>query len=221
MKRQMSTDGAPCAKHWFFDFDGTLADTEPDIKGTWLKVLDELGMPCPDFESVYKTGPTLDEISARLFPGAAPELLAAIRESFKRNYDSSPLAASLPYPGVEEWLEDLRAAGCSLYILTNKRFVALKKLVKAYGWEGMFAGLYAGDMDPARKRPKHEMLAFALRERGIDPAEAIVVGDTDGDVQAAHANGVRALGATWGYGAGSLGRADFTIDLQELPGARR
>ena len=200
------------ARHWFFDFDGTLADTDPDIRGTWTETLAELGLECPHFASVYKTGPTLDDISRMLFPGADGELLEKIRSGFKRNYDKSPLSRSLPYPGVEEWLCALRRAGRKLYILTNKRFTALKRLVSAYGWDGLFDGLYAGDMDPARKRQKSELFAFALRERGIAPEDAVVAGDTAGDVDAAHRNGAAALGVTWGYGADSLGEADFTVD---------
>ena len=207
------------ARHWFFDFDGTLADTDPDIRGTWTETLAELGLECPQFAEVYKTGPTLNEISKRLFPAADAELLEKIRSGFKRNYDKSPLSRSLPYPGVEEWLAALRRAGRKLYILTNTRFTALKRLVAAYGWDDLFDGLYAGDMDPARKRPKSELFAFALAGRGIAPEDAVVAGDTAGDVAAAHDNGAAALGVTWGYGADSLGGADYTVDRPPSPDA--
>ena len=49
-------------QHWFFDFDGTLCDTEADIKSAWRAALRNLGRDCPHFDSVYRTGPTLDQV---------------------------------------------------------------------------------------------------------------------------------------------------------------
>ncbi len=200
-------------RNWFFDFDGTLADTEPDIRGTWLRALASLGLDCPGFAKVYRTGPSLDDISRALFPGISAAMLEKIRETFKREYDSSPLALSVPYPGAEEWLRRLRAEGRRLFILSNKRMAPLVRLVGRYGWDGLFDGLYTGDMNPAAKRPKPVLFADALRERGIAPGDAVVVGDTAGDVEAARANGAFAIGAAWGYGGpGALDGADAVLD---------
>ena len=42
-------------KHWFFDFDGTLCDTEADIKAAWRAAIRGLGRECPRFDAVYRT----------------------------------------------------------------------------------------------------------------------------------------------------------------------
>lgn len=189
----------PAQSHVFFDFDGTLADTDPDIRATWREVLSELGAECPSFDEIYVTGPSLNDISLKLFPSADAGLLERIRDSFKRHYDLSPLGASVPYPGVEEWLRALRAAGKTLYILSNKRMAALERLLGRYGWTPLFRKLYTADMDPENIRGKGVLFGDALRELGVDPVDAVVIGDTRGDIEAAHANTVRAIAVSWGY----------------------
>ena len=58
----------------FFDFDGTVADTEPDIRGAWLAAIAELGLTCEHFSKVFRVGPSLPETAAMLFPDADEEL---------------------------------------------------------------------------------------------------------------------------------------------------
>ena len=48
--------------------------------------------------------------------------------------------------------------------------------------------------------PKAEVLRRALAERGIDPDDAVMVGDTRGDVEAGKGAGLYTIGCTWGYG---------------------
>ena len=54
----------------FFDLDGTLADTDPDIRGAWKAALADLGLECPSFDEKFVAGPPIDEMTRILFPGA-------------------------------------------------------------------------------------------------------------------------------------------------------
>ena len=87
-------------RHWFFDIDGTLCDTEADIKRAWRAALRELGRDCPQFDAVYRTGPTLDQVTYMLFDDATPELVEQIRARFKICYDQGGFPETKPYPWV-------------------------------------------------------------------------------------------------------------------------
>ena len=54
----------------FFDLDGTLADTDPDIRVSWKAAMKDLGLSYPDFDRDFIAGPTLEsqlEMSFCLF----------------------------------------------------------------------------------------------------------------------------------------------------------
>lgn len=187
--------------HWFFDFDGTLCDTEADIKAAWRAAIRGMGRECPQFDRVYKTGPTLDQVTYMLFDDASPEMVARIRELFGPAYDSSGFPNTHPYPWVPGWLASLRKAGCSLYVATNKRWRPLAALRDKLGWQTMFDGWYAFDMYDGMRLTKAELLVRAMQERGISPADAVMVGDTAGDVSAGKSAGMQTVGCTWGYGS--------------------
>jgi len=190
---------------WFFDLDGTLADTDADIRLAWKTALKALGLESPDFDEKFVTGPPIDEVVKTLFPDRySPELIADARRAFGLAYDASGFPNTREYPGVRQLLLALKAAGARLFIVTNKRYVGAKLMAAKFGWGEIFEGLYAGDMyatplQTLRLR-KPELLARVLRELGAAPDESVLVGDTTSDFEAAAANGIESVGVTWGYG---------------------
>ena len=200
-------------QHWFFDFDGTLCDTEADIKSAWRAALRNIGRDCPHFDRVYRTGPTLEQVVYMLFDDATPALVDAVKAQFRTCYDASGFPATRPYPWVPAWLADLKRQGCHIYVATNKRWAPTRILMEKLGWVSLFDGFYTVDMfvDPAAKAAtsaalpkrsltKAELLAEVMRARGIAPADAVMVGDTQGDVTSGAAAGMYTIGCTWGYG---------------------
>ena len=187
-------------QHWFFDFDGTLCDTEADIKFAWRAALRNIGRDCPHFDSVYRTGPTLDQVVYMLFDDATPALVDAVKAQFRTCYDASGFPATRPYPWVPTWLADLKRQGCRIYVATNKRWNPTRLLMAKFGWDVLFDGYYSFDMFPGRALTKAELLTEVMRQRGLAPADAVMVGDTKGDVAAGAAAGMYTIGCTWGYG---------------------
>ena len=190
---------------WFFDLDGTLADTDGDIRLAWKVALKALDLERPDFDEKFVTGPPIDEVVKALFPDRfSPELVAAARREFARAYDSCGFPNTREYPGVRETLARLKALGSRLFIVTNKRYAGAKLLAAKFGWGEFFEGLYAGDMyldDPAiGKLRKPELLRRVMTLTGSAAADSVMVGDTWSDFEAAEANGVESVGVTWGYG---------------------
>ena len=187
-------------QHWFFDFDGTLCDTEADIKSAWRTALRNIGRDCPHFDSVYRTGPTLDQVVYMLFDDASPALVDAVKAQFRTCYDASGFPATHPYPWVPTWLADLKRQSCRIYVATNKRWNPTRLLMAKFGWDVLFDGYYSFDMFLGRALTKAELLTEVMRQRGISPADAVMVGDTKGDVTAGAAADMYTIGCTWGYG---------------------
>ena len=208
----------------FFDLDGTLADTDPDIRLSWKAALLDLGLDCPDFDEKFVAGPPIDEMTRMLFPGRfTPELADAVRNGFAAHYDNDGFPATREYPGVMDAVRRLKAEGRFAAIATNKRFAAATAMSRRFGWDRVFDGVYAGDMfcdrsvaarfgveQGARVR-KAELLGLVMSAHGAPAADCAMIGDTGCDFEAAKANGVLSVGVAWGYGtADELRQADVT-----------
>lgn len=191
-------------RFWFFDLDGTLADTDRDIREAWKAALADLGLVCPDFDEKFVAGPPIEEMIRVLFPDRCDDrLVADVRELFGRHYDHDGFPNTPEYPGVLDAVRRLKAAGAKVYIATNKRFAGATAMAAKFGWTEVFDGLYTGDMhkdDPIGKLRKPELLKLMLDELGARPGDCVMVGDTASDFEAAEKNGLESVGVTWGYG---------------------
>ena len=199
-------------RHWFFDLDGTLARTGEDIVVAWKGALAALGRDLTNFDKVFRIGPTLEKVVYELYDDATPQLVEDLMARFKPLYDESGFPNTVPYPGVPELLAELRAAGAKTYIVTNKRDHATRLIAKKFGWDRLMDGVWSYDTFETKYK-KPELLAKLLGDLGIDPKDAVMVGDTKGDVDAGKANGVATIGVTYGYGTREeLASADQVFD---------
>jgi phosphoglycolate phosphatase len=117
------------------------------------------------------------------------------------------------YPGVAETLTRLSSM-VKMAVVTNKPEAPSRKLMDQLGISGRFSVLIGGDTLLVRK-PDPEPVREALRRLGVAASEAVFVGDSPGDVAAAHAAGVRVVGVTYGYRSAEKLRAagaDVLID---------
>ncbi len=192
-------------KYWFFDLDGTLADTDPDIRVAWKAALRDLDAECPDFDRDFIAGPPIEEMARRLLPERATDAFCArLRARFGYHYDHGGFPNTVEYPGVLAAVQRLKAAGGRVFIVTNKRYAGADAMARHFGWHRVFERLYTGDMfkdDPSiGKMRKPELLAYVLRTLGAAPAACTMVGDTINDFEAAAANGIASVAVTWGYG---------------------
>ena len=214
----------------FFDLDGTLADTDPDIRGAWKAALADLGLECPAFDEKFFAGPPIDEMTRMLFPGSfTQELAGAIRIRFAAHYDNDGFPETKEYPGVLDEVRRLKAEGRVVAIVTNKRHAGATAMARRFGWDRVFDGVFAGDMFadpdlaarfgmPTGKVRKPELLAAVMRRFCAAPGDCALVGDTASDFEAAAANGVLSIGVTWGYGTpDELSRADMLCRALPFP----
>lgn len=194
-------------KYYFFDLDGTLADTDRDIRESWKATLVDLGLDCPNFDRDFVAGPPIDEMAKQLFPERfSPALADAIRVGFARHYDTDGLPNTVPYPEAVACAKALKARGDFVAIVTNKRYVGATAVVKKFGWETLFDALHTGDMDLAlgvpngKKLRKTDLLKRVIADLRAPLEDCVMVGDTKSDFEAAAYCGIRSVGVTWGYG---------------------
>lgn len=202
----------------FFDLDGTLADTDPDIRGAWKAALADLGLDCPSFDELFVAGPPIDEMTRMLFPGRFTQGLAdSIRARFAAHYDGDGFPLTKEYPGVLDDVRRIRAEGRIVAIVTNKRYAAAVAMARRFGWDRVFDGVFAGDMALPKVR-KPELLARVMERYGARPGDCALVGDTMSDFEAARANGVFSVGVAWGYGkTDELASADVVCRALPFP----
>lgn len=205
----------------FFDLDGTLADTDADIRLAWKAAIADLSLDCPEFDRVFVAGPSIDEMTRTLFPELySDRLVASIRERYAAHYDNDGFPSTKEYPGMIDAVRAIKAGGARVFIATNKRYAGTLKMAEKFGWNALFEGIFSGDMhmdDPSiGKMNKTALLGFAMAETGSIPGTSVMVGDTENDFRAARENGVESIGVGWGYGTGheSPGRwVDSPADL--------
>lgn len=199
-------------KHWFFDLDGTLARTGEDIRDAWIGALKRLGRDVSRFDEVFSIGPTIEKVTYDLYEDATPELVSDVIANFRPLYDEGGFPNTEPYEGIGGFLAMLKKSGAKIYIVTNKRHAPTRKLAEKFGWDAVFDGIWSHDTFDV-KYSKPDLMAKLLRELEIDPADAVMVGDTAGDVETGKKNGMTAIAVTYGYGSrGELAGADFVFD---------
>ena len=209
-----------------FDLDGTLVDTAPDLVGTLNVLLAEEGIATlPLAEARGLIGQGARALIAKGFAAAGRPLDAArldgLFEGFIVHYRAHLADASRPFPGAEDTLDVLEAAGAILCVCTNKRTDLSVALLKALDLDGYFRSVVGADAAPAPK-PDARHLLTAIAAAGGDPARAIMVGDSGSDAGAAKAAGTPLVLVTFGYTetpVETLG-ADVLIDsFSALPDA--
>lgn len=207
-------------RYYFFDLDGTLADTDPDIRGAWKTVLSDMGLECPEFDEKFIAGPPFDVMLKTLFPTQYTDAMAdEVRGRFGKVYDNCGFRNTPEYPGVMDAVRSIKARGDRVFIVTNKRILGAKALAAKYGWMDVFEGMYTGDMFEGKRMLKPELLKYVIETLGVEKEKCVMIGDSISDFEAAKANGIRSVGVTWGYGKDDLKLADRVItEPEELLG---
>jgi phosphoglycolate phosphatase len=193
-------------KYWFFDLDGTLADTDADIRSAWKAAIKDLSLDCPHFDEEFIAGPPIDEMTKALFPGLyTQELADAIRVRYAEHYDNDGFPETYEYPGIIDVVKKLKNAGAKVFIATNKRYAGALKMASSFGWDKIFDGVYAGDMyrdvPEIGKMKKGKLLAYLMNKLNATAEECVMVGDTCNDFDAAAENSMMSIGVRWGYGS--------------------
>jgi pyrophosphatase PpaX len=178
-----------------FDLDGTLVDSGSIILASFRHATSTvLRREIPDQELLAAVGGSgLREQMEALDPERAEELIAVYSVHNAELHDGLE-----PCAGVLDALESLHAEGRRLGVVTAKRRATLALAFEVLPELRRFFAVTIGAEDTERHKPNPEPLLVALERLGEDPANAVYVGDSPFDVQAAKAAGMGSIAATWG-----------------------
>jgi N-acetyl-D-muramate 6-phosphate phosphatase len=182
-----------------FDLDGTLLDTAPDMVGTLNSLrLDDGLAPLPFAELRAEVSHGSGRLVHMGFPGVDAERFAVLQRRFLEAYGARLAAETRLFDGMDRVLVELSRRGLGAGIVTNKPARLTDALLEELGLRTRFVCVVSGDTLPERKPHPLPML-HAAQLAGADPDACVYVGDAERDVQAAHAAGMRALVAIYGY----------------------
>lgn len=184
----------------FFDLDGTLADTGPDLAGALNRLLLEEGrqvMAYPLLRPHVSAGARgLLRAGFAITPDA-PDY-SALRDRFLDLYEASLCVETTLFAGMADLLATLDERGVSWGVVTNKPERFTRPLLAALGLTRRAAAIVSGDTT-AKAKPDPLPLLHACTIAGVSPLNSVYVGDDLRDIEAGRAAGMRTLAATWGY----------------------
>jgi phosphoglycolate phosphatase len=195
-----------------FDLDGTLVDTAPDLVAATNHVLDHVGLPRVDEQSLrpyigYGARVMIERATAaaRLSEAEHDRLL----ERFLDYYSAHIADGSRPFAGAVDALEGFRAAGARLAVCTNKREGMSRQLLDTLDLTRLFAAI-AGRDTLATCKPDPDALLGTIELAGGNSSRAVMVGDSKVDIATARAAGVPVIAVSFGYTDAPIG--DFAPD---------
>ncbi len=185
----------------FFDLDGTLVDSAPDLGAAADFLRAERGLPPLGFAAYRPAASTGAAGLLRVAFGIGPEdaEFEPLRQGFLRYYEAHIADHSQAFAGIAELLAALQTRGIAWGIITNKAEHLARCLVAQMPLLQSAAAIVGGD-SAAQPKPSAAPMQLAAQLAGVDLQNSWYVGDDIRDMQAAHAAAMPcAIAAAWGY----------------------
>ena len=180
-----------------FDWDGTLCDSVARIASCIQLAAAENQMEVPSKQAAADIiGLGLPEATKRLFPGIEEEPAAIFTASYSAQFRAQDSVPCQFFDGVYVTLAQLRASGFLLAVATGKSRMGLDRVLEALGMIDFFDASRCADETLSKPNPL--MINELLDEMSVTAAEAIMVGDTEFDLDMAQQAGVRSIAMTYG-----------------------
>ncbi len=175
-----------------FDLDGTLLDTVPLITSCFQQMFQKYGKVAISKESVHAMfGPGESIIFKREFGDRWEHVLRDYLDCYNKEHEFLDVE-----PWMRDILNDLRARGVPLAIITNKERDTTTMTLEHVGLSPYFDVIVTAQ-DVEHPKPSPEGILKVLKMLGSQKSEAIFIGDTMNDRDAAQASGVKFVQALW------------------------
>lgn len=204
-----------------FDLDGTLIDSAPDLRASINILLRQHGLGPLSLEQVRgMIGNGIGTLVERAFDSCghplAGEELDAGHAAMLDIYGGHLTTFTKPMPGARAAIRSLHAEGFRVGVVTNKQQAAAERILDHFALSP-FLGTVIGGNPGTNPKPAPDMLLRALDRLGVEPGNAVMVGDSGIDIEAAHRAGLPAVVVLNGYMRSSeeVGDADLTIATLE------
>ena len=184
---------------YIFDLDGTLLSTLQDLAASCNYALKKNGMPERTLDEVRRfVGNGVKKLMERAIPdGLNNPLFEETFATFRQHYMQHNLDTTQPYPGIMQLLEQLKAEGKNIAVVSNKFYAATRELCRHFF--GDLVPVAIGEREDIRKKPAPDTVIEALRELGVDKEGAVYIGDSDVDIMTAKNSGMPCVSVLWGF----------------------
>ncbi|MBR6472551.1 MAG: HAD family hydrolase [Firmicutes bacterium] len=178
----------------FWDFDGTLLDTNDVILESWQVTYEHYYGKRMPVEHITKCfGEPLLVTMAREFPEVEPLEAANVYRTYQKDFAYRNVKT---IPGVFEAVEELRKRGYKQCIVTSRTTESTMRYLELFDKTDAFDGMVTCD-DTDKHKPDPAPILLALEKMGCTSDEALMVGDGVFDIKCANNAGVRAVLVGW------------------------
>jgi phosphoglycolate phosphatase len=186
-----------------FDLDGTLIDSAPGVAWSLNQALVAEGRATL---SVDRVKDLVGKGAVHLVADALKDTGGMdsdaqrdkVKEAFLQIYSENPVQDTIVFPGVMDVLDELHASGFPIAICTNKPRKTTIPVLDMFGMTKYFPIIVCGD-DVAHSKPDGRHLHYTLAAMGMTGASAIMVGDSENDILAAHDAKMASICVSFGY----------------------
>lgn len=201
------------ARAVLLDLDGTLLDTAPDLIGSLNALRLEQGLtalaPQP-LRAVVSQGSAAMISRGFAINRAAPGF-ESLLQRYLDIYRARLSQETRPFPGIDELLAEIEARNLRWGVVTNKPSWLTHPLLEQLGYAQRAACIITGDCRALHK-PNPYSIFEACRQLALAPAECVMVGDAQRDIEAARRAGALTLAALFGYLEPNARVADWGAD---------
>ncbi|WP_049721604.1 HAD-IA family hydrolase [Gilvimarinus polysaccharolyticus] len=183
---------------YIFDWDGTLSDSTNTIVTSMQRAATDLGWQCPERDAVRNIiGLGLPEAIRVLYPEVETQDIERLRARYSEHFLAiDQVEPAQFYPRVLESLDVLRTQGHQLAVATGKSRRGLDRVLARLGLDGYFHASRCADETASKPDPL--MLAELLSQFGVKASEAVMVGDTEYDMDMARRADMPRIGVSYG-----------------------
>jgi 2-phosphoglycolate phosphatase len=183
----------------FFDLDGTLVDSAPDMVAVLQYLQHEQGIDPVSYDlgrSHVSNGAV--GLLTLGFPEMAIQAGDEMHQKYLERYSEAVCVESRVFDGLSELLDQLDELRCPWGVVTNKPEQLTIPLLAALGLADRSACIVSGDTLAVRKPDPAPML-LACDIAGVDAQTSIYVGDAERDIEAGQRAGMATIAAGYGY----------------------
>lgn len=172
-------------------------DSESQIVSCLQAAIADLDLPeRSDDEAKNIIGLGLREAVETLYPGSDDQIHSDLVKRYRHHWLAEDAMPSSLFPGAEALLESLNDAGYLLAVATGKGRRGLDKVLEETGLRSQFVSTRCAD--EAFSKPHPQMLEYIMEVTGSEPAETLMIGDTEYDMEMASNASAHALAVSYG-----------------------
>ncbi|MGN0395033.1 MAG: HAD family hydrolase [Coprococcus sp.] len=182
-----------------FDLDGTLLNTLEDLTDSVNYALSLYGYKERGIDEVRMfVGNGIRKLIERAVPPKTDvEIIDKVFAAFKQHYLNNMMNKTKPYDGIMTLLSELNKRGVAMAIVSNKYDQGVKGLNRHFFSD--YIKVAIGESENIAKKPAPDTVYEAVRKLGINPEDAVYVGDSDVDIATAENSGLDCISVTWGF----------------------